>query len=125
MGIKLLIAGSRDYDDYDFLKTAISELNQPIDYIISGTARGADQLGERYAKENNIEILRYPADWDIHGKKAGFIRNQKMGEVCDLALLFWDCNSPGTRSMIYILNKLGKRYILYKYRKISNLRERS
>ena len=123
MGIKLLIAGSRNYDDYEFLKRAVKDLNQPIDCIISGTARGADSLGERYAEENNLNILRFPADWETYGKKAGYMRNEKMGKVCDLALLFWDCKSAGTRNMIYILNKLGKKYTLYRYKKISHLME--
>lgn len=88
MGIKLLIAGSREYDDYEFLEKAVRDLKTPIDYIISGTARGADKLGERYAMENNIDIMKFPADWNSYGKKAGYIRNEQMGKTCDLALIF-------------------------------------
>lgn len=116
LGIKLLIAGSREYDDYEFLEKSVNDLKTPIECIISGTARGADKLGERYATENNIDIMRFPADWNSYGKKAGYIRNEQMGKTCDLALIFWDGKSAGTRNMIYILNRLGKRYILYKYK---------
>lgn len=49
-----------------------------ITEIISGHARGADQIAEMYADEKGIPVRVFPADWDKYGKKAGYIRNKKM-----------------------------------------------
>lgn len=115
--IKLLIAGGRDFNDYELLKTwcnAVSK-NYKILEIISGTAKGADTLGEVYAKEHNIPIKRFPADWETYGKKAGYLRNVEMGNYCDNALIFWDGESKGTKHMIGIMNKLNKKYKVVSY----------
>ena len=65
-------------------------------------------IGERYARENGYPIVRYSAEWDKYGKKAGPIRNKKMAEDCDIIICFWDGKSRGTKSMIYYANKYGK-----------------
>ncbi len=39
--------------------------------ILSGGASGAYALGERYARKNDFEIDRYPAQWAKFGKSAG------------------------------------------------------
>lgn len=106
--MKLIIAGGRDFDDYDLLKDRIDfRLNG--DYtnleIVSGTARGADRLGERYAKENNIPIKRFPADWDKYGKSAGYIRNEQMAKYGTMLVAFWDGESRGTKHMIDLAKK--------------------
>jgi hypothetical protein len=82
--------------------------NQPIT-IISGTARGADTLGERYAEECGWELERYPADWKTYGKRAGPIRNSQMlreGKP-DLVVAFRGPNSRGTQNMIDQARKAG------------------
>lgn len=118
---RLLIAGSRGFSDYEFLKEQVQEhilkihmlIYTDIDFvIISGSARGADQLGERFAKEHGYELETYPAEWDLYGKSAGYVRNKIMGDVCDSAILFWDGKSKGTKHMIDILEKQNKRYKL-------------
>jgi hypothetical protein len=70
-----LVYGGRDYDDPGAVQTAISCL-QP-DEIVSGCARGADQMGEAAAYTSDIAITRFPADWS-KGKHAGFARNAAM-----------------------------------------------
>jgi len=76
--MKLLIAGSRDFNDYSYLNERISRIQDDniIDFIISGKAKGADALGARFALEHSIEIKEYPADWNLYGKSAGMIRNK-------------------------------------------------
>ena len=63
-------------------------------------ARGADRLGERYAKERGYKVIYFPADWDIDGRSAGFKRNVKMAEYADALVAFWDGKSSGTKHMI-------------------------
>ncbi len=89
--------------------------------IISGTARGADKLGERFAKEYNLRIKKFPANWDLYGKKAGYLRNIQMAEYAknnsDLGVLiaFWDGNSKGTKHMIDIAKKHELLLFIVKY----------
>ena len=102
---RLVIAGSRDFDDYVLLSKAVDKhLGDKGDdakiIIISGTAPGADQLGERYAKEKGYKLECYPADWGHYGKAAGPVRNMNMANVADGVIVFWDGESSGTKNMI-------------------------
>lgn len=102
---RLIVAGSRDFNNYELLKqkcdTLLSQkrLTHSI-VIISGTARGADRLGERYAAEHGYRIERFPADWDRDGIAAGPIRNSQMAAHADALVAFWDGQSRGTKDMI-------------------------
>lgn len=102
MFTKLIIAGSRDFTDYQLLKSTIESFNFDKDelMIVSGTAKGADKLGERWARENGVMINSYPADWDRYGKRAGYIRNAIMAENATHLIVFWDGKSKGTKNMI-------------------------
>lgn len=84
------------------------------DEIISGGAKGADTLAERFAKEREYETLIFSADWKTHGKAAGFIRNKQIVVACDMVLAFWDGKSKGTQHTI-VLAKAAKRptFIIY------------
>lgn len=108
---KIIIAGGRDFKDYMLLKNkcdyylskAISNEDEII--IVSGTANGADKLGEKYAKEKGYAIERHPAKWNELGKRAGYIRNKEMAEVSDALIAFWDEKSRGTKHMIDLATK--------------------
>ncbi len=115
--MKLLIAGGRDFQDYDRLKKYIDWLRTKYDIteIVSGMARGADTLGYMYAMENNIKVAKFPAEWNLYGNKAGYVRNFEMGKYCDNAVIFWDGKSKGTKSMIDIMEKMGKKIALLRY----------
>ena len=111
--MNILIAGSRDFDDYDLLEVTITQwakdnpqINQDEVTIISGGARGADKLGELFASEYGLKVQQYLADWDHYGKSAGYKRNVQMAEVTDHAFIFWDGISKGTYHMIQLLDKL-------------------
>jgi hypothetical protein len=108
--MKLIIAGSRDFTDYSLLKAKVRQFCagvKPI--IISGCARGADRLGERYAREHGLELIQMPADWEEFGNAAGFVRNEDMLLKCDAVLLFWDGKSKGTQHMARLAIKRGIR----------------
>ena len=108
--MKVIIAGGRTFNDYDLLcqncDKALS-LQTEIE-IVSGTANGADKLGEKYAKEKGYPIKQFPADWDKYGKSAGYKRNEEMAKYADALIAFWDGKSKGTKHMI----DLAKRYEL-------------
>ena len=117
--MKLLIAGSRTFEDYTTLSTAVHVYTlfdlSIITEIISGTAKGADRLGEQFAAEFDIPVNRFPADWNKHGKAAGPIRNELMAQACTNAILFWDGKSRGTHNMKTMLTKYNKPFNTYTY----------
>ena len=108
---KVVIAGSRNFKDYALLQQKMSNYLQrklPNVQVISGTAKGADKLGERFAGKHGLPLKKYPADWDKYGKRAGYIRNKQMAELADAVVVFWDGKSRGSKLMIDIANNLGK-----------------
>lgn len=113
--MKCIIAGSRNFTNYEFLKSAIarSGFADQITEVVSGTATGVDSLGERYAKENRIPVRQFPANWNKHGKAAGMIRNREMLDYAlpDGALIVIIVNnSPGSTGMLKIARESGLRY---------------
>ena len=129
--LRVIIAGSRDFNDYSKLTSStnsiLNEIISKIDdldkiRIISGTARGADRLGERFAKNNGYELSRFPADWALFGKRAGYIRNHKMANFAiqdgsyGVLIAFWDGESKGTKHMINMSIGTGLDVHIVKYK---------
>lgn len=110
--MRIIIAGSRSFGDYELLKQEVDNFLKRYNCtnvtIVSGTARGADRLGERYAKERGYKIEKYPAQWNVYEKKAGYLRNKQMAQVADAYICFWNGKSKGTKIMI----DLAKQYNL-------------
>ena len=116
---KLIVAGGRDYTDYSHLSRVLIAMADVdfADYgvsIVSGMAKGADALGVRFAKEHNVKLYEFPANWN-QGRSAGFKRNERMGQFADGLLAFWDSESKGTAHMIETMRKLGKRVHVVQY----------
>lgn len=108
--MKVAVIGSRGFTDYEEMKRILSSIK--ITLLISGGAIGADKLGERYAKENNIETKIYLPDWNKHGKCAGFLRNTQIIEDAELVIAFWNGNSKGTLDSIKKAEKLNKKTLI-------------
>ena len=98
--MRTIIAGSRSCNSYGLVEEAVGKCGWNITTVISGTARGIDRVGETFAKENNIPLIRMPADWTRYGRGAGKIRNIEMALVADALIAVWDGVSPGTGHMI-------------------------
>ena len=112
MKYRVIIAGSRTFQDYELLKKECDDFlkNKCQTHeiiIVSGAAQGADRLGERYARERGYAIDSHPADWNTHGKAAGPIRNAQMANSADALIAFWNGKSHGTKSMINIAKTKG------------------
>lgn len=122
--LRMIIAGGRDFTDYSLLKKTIKEylvsliaqgyaITPSMIKIISGTAKGADTLGERLANECGFQVYRFPANWDKFGKSAGYIRNKEMAKFasCEdsdgVLFAFWDGKSKGTKHMIDLAHEYG------------------
>ena len=128
--LRIIVAGSRDFNDYQLLSDTLMKYLEDMDNtdtvdspsqvkFISGTARGADVLGEQFAYTWEYEVKRFPADWDALGKRAGYVRNAEMAkyasEKTGVLFAFWDGKSKGTKHMIDLANKYGLEVHVVKY----------
>ena len=120
----LLIAGSRDYDNYeefsDILESTIERIPHDDIEIVSGGARGADRLAERYAEEHGLIMRVFYADWETDGKRAGILRNIKMQNYIKdkpnrACLCFWDGESRGTQSNFKMATERNTPLYVYNY----------
>lgn len=112
--MKVIIAGGRDFNDYKHLSEVLDHLKKPFD-VVCGEAKGADSLGKRYAKEHELTVHSFPADWDTHGKSAGYKRNDQMADFAYACVAFWDGQSRGTKHMIDIATRKGLKCLVVKY----------
>lgn len=117
--MKVIIAGGRDFTDSLLLSKSCNYLLQNYEgkniRIISGMAKGADLLGVAYAEAKSYGVDKFPADWDLHGRSAGFIRNNEMAIVADALIAFWNGNSKGTANMIKIAREKGLKVKIIRY----------
>lgn len=120
-----LVVGSRTFQDYDLLKSKLNHLlqNQGNEVVIvSGGAKGADSLAERYAKEKDLPLKIFPAEWGKYGKSAGYIRNEEMHKYISKqnkrgVVAFWDGMSKGTTHNFGLADKYKNKIKLIHFRK--------
>lgn len=120
---RVIVAGTREFDNYLLLQMKLTDYLLPIPNeeieIISGTARGADKLGEQYASDCNLKCIKFPADWNTYGKSAGYRRNAEMAEYASqehgVLFAFWDGKSKGTKHMIDLAYKYNLETYVIKY----------
>ena len=134
--IKIAIVGSRTFNDYDLLKETFLEFlrNRNIKindiHIISGGAKGADSLAEKFAIEFKLQKTIYIADWyDLsktpcvvkekggtkYNSLAGFNRNNLIVKNSDIIFAFHDGQSKGTKDTIAKAEKKGKNLAVYDF----------
>lgn len=123
---RIIVCGGRHFDNYTCLCTVIdsilSELNLDFDEIeiVSGNCSGADQLGERYADDNDISYSVFPAQWSVYGRSAGPIRNSEMVKYASeseipVVVAFVSPNTKGTQDTIKKAQKLGFKLFINDY----------
>ena len=112
--VKVIVAGSRTFNDFAYLEKHLmayfkaNALHRKDVEIISGTAKGADSLGEQFANKYGLKLTKFPADWNQYGKSAGYIRNEEMAKYAKkdgILFAFWNNSSKGTKHMISIASK--------------------
>jgi len=106
--MKILITGGRDFADRESLFAELNRLHatHPITLLIHGDARGADRLGDEWAKKHEIEVLACPSDWRRHRGGAGMVRNKQMLEY-EPDLLVACTGGRGTQNMIKLAEDAG------------------
>lgn len=105
--MRVIIAGTRSIWSYAFLEMAIEESGFDISTVICGMAPGADSVGWAWANVNGVPIEEFPADWERYGRKAGYLRNEEMGQNADALILLWDGISKGSALMLAIAHRRG------------------
>lgn len=93
---------------YKILQECIFNSKFHITEVISGTCWGIDKLGEMWANNNRIPIVRKPADWNKFGKRSGYIRNEEMGQIGDGLICICSDDSKGSIHMVNIMRELNK-----------------
>ncbi len=111
--MKTIIAGSRNITQLKIVESTIIRSGFNISTVICGGAKGVDLLGEKWAKQHNILIEYYLANWNKFGKKAGYLRNEEMAKNADSLIAIWDGISKGTEHMIKLANKYHLKIYLY------------
>lgn len=115
---RVIIAGSRDFNNYPLLRETMDKLLCNITdeiTVVCGQARSADTLGEQYAMECGYSIAYFPADWKKYGKRAGYLRNEQMAQNADALAAFWNGESRGTRNMIELTRQYGLKVRIKRY----------
>lgn len=99
---RLLVTGSRDWDDTASIEEALAlawaRWGQPASAVLvtGGCPTGADRIAEDWWTAQGLQVERHPADWKKHGRAAGPIRNHVMVTLgADLCLAFIKGNSAG------------------------------
>lgn len=106
--MKTIIAGSRNCSEYDVAISAFQECPFKVSLIVSGGAKGVDKMGESLATELQLPLVVFHANWEGEGRKAGPLRNIRMGDYADALIAIWDGKSTGTKHMIDYMIKLKK-----------------
>ena len=115
--IRVAIVGSRGFGDSRLLASTMCTVleHYTVTEVVSGGARGADTLGEQWAKAHGIPTRVFLPDWNRFGRSAGFRRNRDIIDNCDLCVAFWDGQSRGTKSSIDLAKQAGKRVLVVRY----------
>lgn len=114
---RVIIAGGRDFKDYDLLKKRLDYFlqKQEVVEIVTGACKGADILGQRYGDERGFPVVNFPAEWDVYGKGAGFKRNSLMANYATHLVAFWNGESKGTKMMIDLAKSKGLNVRIVRY----------
>jgi len=112
--MRTIIAGSRGIVDIRYVQWAVHHSGIQISEVVHGGARGVDTLAGQWAAANNVPVKVFPADWNTHGKAAGFMRNQEMAAYAQALIAIWDGVSRGTQHMLQCAGNHKLRIHLYK-----------
>ena len=110
--MNLAVVGSRTFNNYELLENEILKSKLNIGCIVSGGAKGADKLAERFAMKYNLDTNILLPEWDKYGKSAGYRRNKDIIDACDICIAFWDGESTGTKHTIDLAQEVKKPLII-------------
>lgn len=117
--MRIIMCGSRTFNRVGVIRETLQKISASTDgpiTIVHGDARGADRLAAEVAKWMGMQVEAVPADWDTHGKRAGYVRNQEMlDRGADAVYAFRSAGeSRGTDMMVDLARKAGVETFLYR-----------
>lgn len=105
--MKIAIVGSRHYTNYKAFSRHVRALLDPDDEIVTGDARGVDEMTRRLAAEQGLPLTVFRADWDAYGRAAGPRRNAEIVAAADAVWAFPERGSRGTRITMAMAARRG------------------
>lgn len=116
--MRILVTGSRDWEDRDLIYQILGEFTSHgvRHTLVHGDCpTGADRMADDWAKcQPDIIVEKYPAEWDVYGKRAGFVRNEQMVNLgADICLAFIKNNSKGATMTANLAQAAGIKVIRY------------
>lgn len=112
----MIVTGSRAFPDPVRVAHELTTLylqHGPFTLIHGACATGADAAAHHWYETAGADLgvieIRYPAAWEVYGRRAGPLRNQKMVKEAraDLVLAFLHGTSNGTRHTISLAAEAG------------------
>jgi 3-keto-L-gulonate-6-phosphate decarboxylase len=110
----IVVTGGRDFSSRRDVFAALESLHRehPIGLLAQGGAKGADQWARLWALDRlNVQLVTFHASWDVHGRKAGPMRNQRMLEVIKPAVVLACPGGAGTANCVETAKRLGIRVV--------------
>ena len=115
---RVLVTGSRTWDDKDFIWNMLDVLLAELRHVIivhGACPKGADAIAQGWVRHHlinrrnsQVRAERHPADWQQHGRAAGFRRNAEMVRLgADLCLAFVRDNSRGATNCADLAERAG------------------
>ena len=99
--MRVIVAGSRRGIPRAYVYGVLDALEDGYwEEIVQGGANGVDSHAKTWANSNGLKVTEFKADWNMHGRGAGPIRNTQMAEYGDMLIAIWDGSSAGTADMI-------------------------
>jgi hypothetical protein len=119
--VRILVTGSRDWDQWDTIVNAIEWVSKDVSFdqvtVVHGGAHGADSMADEIARGSGVKVEIHYADWKWHGARAGLIRNQEMVDAgADVCLAFIKNNSRGASHCANAAERAGipvRRYTVW------------
>ncbi len=110
------IVGSRDWPNLEEVRALVRHIHglQPNALIVSGGAEGVDRAAQEEAERIGMRTLVFLPDWKAHGRRAGFVRNEKIVQFADYVLAFQWEESRGTQLTIDLARKHDKPLTVFK-----------
>lgn len=109
--MKVLVCGSRDWTDVDYIWKVLSASLDSDDVVIHGAAFGADAIADLCARVIGCKVKRIPAKWHLHGKKAGPMRNSEMLKLKPDVVYAFHPYLPNSKGTLDMVNKSKKKGI--------------
>lgn len=107
--MRILVTGSRDWDDWNKIEEVLfKRLDNGVVLVSGNCPTGADHIAETLWELWGGEVERHSADWDKHGKRAGYVRNQEMVDLgADICIAFIKNNSKGASMTARLAEEAG------------------